>query len=810
MAATSELQSGALENDARRRENAASPPTKENYDEQYGGLLGSVFSGAAGEPSTEGTARLLGSSAFSHSANSGPRAISLKRTQQSHGNHFTQRVIKRVQRKSALQNSAGGLDLPESQDETPIPADSPGQPLDERTRGFMESDFDTDFRDVLIHTDSHAAASAKALGANAYTNGRDIYFAAGMYAPESDEGTRLLAHELVHTIQQQNQRLHAHELPHMVQQQASAAPGRLVSQPTDAAEQEATRISDEVMSRPVSVKEVPAAFIQRQPVEGTQTVKPSAGRQQGADIPEAVRKRATYAATVFHRMSPMSATDESRLAQIVGAARVYGLILQRRGMMTDLDYEESRGMGILRYAPTRRNELQRVIDLIDMGLAELGIADEDELLHLVHEIFPVMVLQRAKNLALSMLDENEALALAEQERYSKEVCSFDTEGLLEADAELGRIADEIYFLTDDPRGLKARSRDIIYRHGLYSSVGPGETPSAGVYDPTEWEKYQAQLAEMEARTSRNRTTWEQLEQKRTEYAIRFPILAHRGYVPGSFSLAPREQLAQLVAGPVREIIANINQVREVIWAEELKVWNLRDVIEMTLVEMGVENEIVLKDAVQEHVQRQVEDESFIEKALAALAVVTTIVAGILTAPMGGWGGALVGGLWGGYFLYKGLQEYSMESAAENVALDEEFRSLAKQAGDQFVTAGRLPPGYRFRFELTAQAERGGSRLDVLIEDPLGQLIEVDWKTTGRSALSSKTVKQMEKHAAQVADPMNFPRVQARIVGQQLASQRSFSWTDEVRSAWEQLVRDDPALAQSVAGVNPATVQIQWP
>src|SRR5207245_9605637 len=66
----------------------------------------------------------------------------------------------------------------------------------------MESGFGTDFSDVRVHTDTRADESADALAANTYTTGRDIYFAAGKYAPSSRDGQHLLAHELTHTVQQ--------------------------------------------------------------------------------------------------------------------------------------------------------------------------------------------------------------------------------------------------------------------------------------------------------------------------------------------------------------------------------------------------------------------------------------------------------------------------------------------------------------------------------------------------------------------------------------------------------------------------------
>ena len=81
---------------------------------------------------------------------------------------------------------------------------SSGQPLDPATRTFMESRFDTDFSQVRVHTDAQAAESAQTVNALAYTVGHDVVFGANTYAPSSQTGRGLLAHELAHTIQQRN------------------------------------------------------------------------------------------------------------------------------------------------------------------------------------------------------------------------------------------------------------------------------------------------------------------------------------------------------------------------------------------------------------------------------------------------------------------------------------------------------------------------------------------------------------------------------------------------------------------------------
>jgi hypothetical protein len=68
----------------------------------------------------------------------------------------------------------------------------------------MERRFGHDFSQVRVHTDARASESAKAIGARAYTVGRDVVFAAGQFAPHSTKGNMLLAHELAHVLQQRN------------------------------------------------------------------------------------------------------------------------------------------------------------------------------------------------------------------------------------------------------------------------------------------------------------------------------------------------------------------------------------------------------------------------------------------------------------------------------------------------------------------------------------------------------------------------------------------------------------------------------
>jgi hypothetical protein len=78
----------------------------------------------------------------------------------------------------------------------------PSQPLDRENRTFFAARLGRDFSAVRVHTDPVSAASARALGALAYTIGPHIVFDEGAYQPRTPDGAALLAHELVHVAQQ--------------------------------------------------------------------------------------------------------------------------------------------------------------------------------------------------------------------------------------------------------------------------------------------------------------------------------------------------------------------------------------------------------------------------------------------------------------------------------------------------------------------------------------------------------------------------------------------------------------------------------
>ena len=81
--------------------------------------------------------------------------------------------------------------------------DRPGLPLEPSVRTFFEDRMSADLSAVRIHTGAAAEASAAAVEARAYTVGPDIVFGPAGYAPSTDDGAQLLAHELSHVLQDQ-------------------------------------------------------------------------------------------------------------------------------------------------------------------------------------------------------------------------------------------------------------------------------------------------------------------------------------------------------------------------------------------------------------------------------------------------------------------------------------------------------------------------------------------------------------------------------------------------------------------------------
>ena len=77
-----------------------------------------------------------------------------------------------------------------------------GRPLEPAVRQDMEQRFNHDFSRVRVHAGAAAEQSARDVNAHAYTAAHNVVFGAGRFAPGTDDGRRLIVHELTHVVQQ--------------------------------------------------------------------------------------------------------------------------------------------------------------------------------------------------------------------------------------------------------------------------------------------------------------------------------------------------------------------------------------------------------------------------------------------------------------------------------------------------------------------------------------------------------------------------------------------------------------------------------
>ncbi|MDQ1021484.1 eCIS core domain-containing protein [Streptomyces afghaniensis] len=114
-----------------------------------------------------------------------------------------------------------------------------GQPLDAGVRRDLEEQLGHDLSRVRLHTGPEAGQLTELLGADAVAVGQDVFFREGAYRPGTTDGQRLLAHELLHTVQN----------PHGLGALRAGRELGAVSLPQQAIEQEAESVAKD-LARP--------------------------------------------------------------------------------------------------------------------------------------------------------------------------------------------------------------------------------------------------------------------------------------------------------------------------------------------------------------------------------------------------------------------------------------------------------------------------------------------------------------------------------------------------------------------------------
>ncbi len=148
--------------------------------------------------------------------------------QQQIGNRAVQRLI-------AQRSGDGPFELDEKTQARIERERGGGQPLDSAVQAKMADSTGHDLSDVKVHTSPESDSLNRELGAKAFTTGEDVFFSEGAYDPRSSGGQELIAHELIHVVQQQSGAV-------------SCGSGMTVNAPGDAFEQEADAVAQGAMT----------------------------------------------------------------------------------------------------------------------------------------------------------------------------------------------------------------------------------------------------------------------------------------------------------------------------------------------------------------------------------------------------------------------------------------------------------------------------------------------------------------------------------------------------------------------------------
>ncbi len=163
----------------------------------------------------------------------------------------------------------------------------------------MRQELRHDFARTRVHTDEAAAEACALLGAQAFTLGHHIYFGAGQFAPDTDEGERLLRHELTHVIQHARGELRGQGRAELLAPSSEAeAEARAAEVPRAHASRGASDAPDEGSYVPgAPARQVPASTSSGDPTAPPARAMPDWAGGSSAPAPLAMRTAAPAAVT---------------------------------------------------------------------------------------------------------------------------------------------------------------------------------------------------------------------------------------------------------------------------------------------------------------------------------------------------------------------------------------------------------------------------------------------------------------------------------------------------------------------------------
>ena len=548
-----------------------------------------------------------------------------------------------------------------------------GAPLDEPLRETLEGNLGADLASVRVHTGAEADRLSRAVSARAFTSGSDIFFRSGQYAPATDAGRRLIAHEAVHTVQQAAGQVAG----------SRVASGVLVSDPDDRFEREAERLAPDICQAGPPGRS-PAVPLQRMPDGAPAAGQRLVQRQEDAGGAEAAVGRTRtllHVNALLAHVPPLGEAERNTLLQAVPGAAIVALLRERdqkRERLADLRDQltvvrPEHGVPAadspvaLRIASLEAEieslgpQIEGLNGMIRSGMAALGVDSEEMLVDRVTQEFPRMFIARGKQLAIGELEQNRQIVEQEMDRYGVRACADPAErnGLMAAAADLVAREDELRELDTRIAGLRLAA----------------EVPEYGVPDPS---TVNSSYYDYQRAQERRDELGQALQQQRDGYALRYPVLMRITHPQELRILASgsEEEVNETISEPLSEIIEDIDDTVENIRDGDLRIWNLSDIVAATIEDLGIGDNPLLQDIVMEHIQGEETDAAILQIALAALAVTAGIVATVATGGLAAGAAVLALGA-GGYQASASVRRYLAESAAGNVALDPRVADLSR-------------------------------------------------------------------------------------------------------------------------------------
>jgi Domain of unknown function (DUF4157) len=516
-----------------------------------------------------------------------------------------------------------------------------GSKLDEGVQQHLEQHLGADLSNVQIHTNNEADQLSKSVNAIAFTTGQDIFFSSGSYNPTSTEGQHLIAHEVVHTVQQANGAVAG----------TPTVGGISISDPSDEFEQEAEQIAHEIVqvspskdnskkiSKLKSEVNTPAA-IQRLRLEEGPPLAPGNYRY-GDKIVSLDEKQMRKMLT---EMIVKQGLKEERIWQ---QAFVEDLRSQKINLHSYEDQNNKQSISVEPTIATRTEQIQNSIET-EIGTVESQF--QQGLLKSVRTILDASEKQIYKEAHRYGLADDEAIFQPKPTTAGQGAL----QGSLPESKELRQLMSDAKELLDGKRKVKKARKQV-------SDLGPilGDASRPNVLEPVLLEYHKTR--QTVCTKSPILASFEKNEEKLAELTSG----AGQSGIGEEFALV---KVKEKVRNEIAEKLSNIAYVRERMTEPESieRFWLDSSLRENTKKQLSVQPQTLANVTVEEKVKLIKEDAEFTSKLKAAIGVGLLILAFV---PGAGLAVGAVGLVMGATDIWGAFQQYLWEEAAAGTAFE---------------------------------------------------------------------------------------------------------------------------------------------